>query len=168
MTGEQGEPGPYTVEFVRDDGTVQTVEATGTQSVLELADRNSIDIRQGCREGRCVSCTGRILSGEIRYVTEPHALTDRLRKSGFVLLCVAIPTSDCRFEIGQSVLAAAFPGLWKSEGYTEIDALQQVRAELTRLESSGTRVSKLDHLKGALEPYDNLHRIQQAYRNVRK
>lgn len=168
MSGEDGSASPpYRVQFVRDDGTVDAVETDGDQSLLEIADRNAIDMRYGCREGRCVSCTGRLLAGEVSYRTEPHALTDRLRQSGFVLLCVATPDEDCRIEIGQRVLAAAFPGLWSSEGHTDVRQLERARSELTRLEAVGTDPDELDHLEGALEPFDNLQKIREAYRNVR-
>lgn len=168
MSGEDGSASPpYRVQFVRDDGTVDAVETDGDQSLLEIADRNAIDMRHGCREGRCVSCTGRLLAGEVNYRTDPHALTERLRHSGFVLLCVATPAADCRIEIGQSVLAAAFPGLWSSEGYTGIPQLERARTELTRLETVGVDPEELDHLEGALEPFDNLQRIIEAYRHAR-
>lgn len=165
--GNGTEP-PYRVEFVRDDGTVHAVEATGERSMLELADRNAIDMRHGCREGKCVSCTGLLLSGSVDYRTDPHALTDRLRQRGFVLLCVATPQDDCRIEVGQSVLAVAFPGLWSSEGHTGVPQLQIARTELNRLEAAGPSPEKLDHLEGSLAPFDNLQKIREAYRNARE
>ncbi|AUX08494.1 ferredoxin [Halalkaliarchaeum desulfuricum] len=163
-----GSQPPYRVEFVRDDGSDDVVETGGDRSLLEIADRNAIDMRHGCREGKCVSCTGRLLAGEVSYRTEPEALTDRLRRSGFVLLCVAAPVSDCRIEIGQSVLAAAFPGLWSSEGYTGVPQLERARTELTRLEATELDTGELDYLEGSLEPYENLQKIKAAYWNVRK
>ena len=163
-----GSQPPYRVEFVRDDGTVDAVETAGERSLLEIADRNAIDMRHGCREGKCVSCTGLLLSGEIEYRTEPAALTDRLRQCGFVLLCVATPAGDCRIEIGQSVLATAFPGLWSSEGHAGVPQLEIARTELARLESVGADPSDFDHLEGSLAPYENLQKVREAYRNARE
>lgn len=167
MADEEGSQPPYRVEFVRDDGSVDAVETTGEQSLLEIADRNAIGMRHGCRKGKCVSCTGLLLSGEVAYRTEPAALTDRLRQSGFVLLCVATPVADCRIEVGQSVLATAFPGLWSSEGHAGVPQLEIARTELTRLEAVGADPAELDHLEGSLAPFDNLQKIREAYLNAR-
>ena len=104
------------VEFVHDDGETDVVAVGPDETLLEATDDTPIGLRYGCREGRCVSCTGRLLDGEVSYVAEPHALDADQRADGFVLLCVAVPESDCRVAVGRSVLADAFPGLWKNVG----------------------------------------------------
>lgn len=120
--GSGGEPAAdatgYTVTLVRDDGSTSTVRVAGDETVLEATDDADIDLRYGCREGKCVSCTARLVEGELSYYREPQALSDEQREAGFVLLCVAHPASDCTIEVGRSVLADAFPGLWRPESST--------------------------------------------------
>lgn len=104
----------HVVTVVRDDGHTSSVRVGPDETVLEATDDTDVDLRYGCREGRCVSCTARLLDGEVAYLTEPEALDERQREAGFVLLCVARPVSDCRIAVGRSVLADAFPTLWRS------------------------------------------------------
>jgi ferredoxin len=110
--GAAGERRAITV--VRDDGPVATVQAAPGETVLEATDGTGIDLRHGCREGKCVSCTARLLEGELDYEKAPRALDERQREEGFVLLCIARPVTDCRIEVGRGVLADAFPELWRS------------------------------------------------------
>lgn len=104
------------VVLVRDDGSTDELAVGPGQTILAATDDADVPLRHGCREGRCVSCTARLLEGEVDYLTEPRALPDRLRAEGFVLLCVARPATDCRVAVGRGVLADAFPGLWRTEG----------------------------------------------------
>jgi len=107
-----------TVTLVGDDEAVSRVTVEPGQTILEATDDTSIDLRHGCREGKCVSCTARLVDGEITYERDPRALDEDKREDGFVLLCIAHPVSDCRIEVGRSVLADAFPGLWRSGSET--------------------------------------------------
>lgn len=117
---ETGDPAGVerSVELVGDDGDVSSITVEPGETILEATDDTAIDLRHGCREGKCVSCTARLLDGEIAYERAPQALDEDKREDGFVLLCIARPVSDCRIEVGRSVLADAFPGLWRSESET--------------------------------------------------
>jgi len=106
------------VTVVRDEAVVSSVRVGPGETILQATDDTDIDLRHGCREGKCVSCTARLLDGEVGYESEPQALDERKREDGFVLLCIARPVSDCRIEVGRSVLADAFPGLWRSGSET--------------------------------------------------
>jgi len=103
-----------TVTLVADDGSTSSVRVGPDETILEATDDTDIDLRYGCREGRCVSCTARLVDGEVHYLEEPQALDERQREEGFVLLCIARPETDCRIRVGRSALAEAFPNLWRS------------------------------------------------------
>lgn len=103
------------VTFLRDGATIDSVSVSPSQSLLAATDDTNFDARYGCREGNCVSCIGRLVEGSVGYFAAPTALSEPQRAAGFVLLCVAYPESDCRIEIGRSVLEAAFPELWRTE-----------------------------------------------------
>jgi ferredoxin len=103
------------VTLIQDDRRVGRFDAGPDQSVLAATDAAALDMEYGCRDGSCVRCIARLLDGEVRYQLEPSALTEEQRDAGFVLLCIAEPVSDCRFEIGRRVLEDAFPQLWPRE-----------------------------------------------------
>ena len=106
----------HAVELRLDGDEVEQFTARGDETILSAAVEAGVDLPYGCREGRCVSCTGRLLDGEISYLTEPAALDEKRREAGFVLLCIARPTADCRVAVGRDVLADAFPALWNVRG----------------------------------------------------
>ena len=64
------------------------------ETVLDAALRHSVDLSYGCRSGACGTCLGNIISGEVRYETEPVALDEEMISSGKALFCMAIPVSD--------------------------------------------------------------------------
>lgn len=105
---------PFMITFVRDGHDGRSLEMSPDETILEATDDTEIDLRYGCRAGKCVSCTARLLQGDISYLKPPQALSSRQQESGFILLCVAQPDSDCRIEIGRGVLEDAFPQLWRN------------------------------------------------------
>jgi ferredoxin len=107
-----------TVTLVRD-GNEHRVSVGPRQTILEATDDTDVHLRYGCRDGKCGSCTARLLDGDITYTNAPRALAEDQQAAGFVLLCSARPISDCRIAVGRSVLADAFPNLWPSESGTE-------------------------------------------------
>lgn len=65
--------------------------------VLEAADRAGHEFPSSCRNGGCLTCTGKLLEGsaeimEDQYVLEPDHLARNFR-----LLCITAVTSDARF-----------------------------------------------------------------------
>lgn len=107
-----GDDAPYEVALIKDDGSVEAVAVENGETILQAAERAGFDLPHGCREARCASCTGRLVAGDVEYITEPRALDEDRRSDGFVLVCSARPLSDCRIEVGPSVRADAYPGLW--------------------------------------------------------
>lgn len=158
----------YTVELVREDGTSDVLEVAADQTILSATDPTDVDLRYGCREGRCVSCTGLLLDGEVEYITDPSALDDQQRADGFSLLCIATPASDCRVRVGKSVLGAAFPHLWQNEGMVQHDLieLEVAREELEEVDDVDVSETHLEDMRGAMQHFENLHEVREAYRRA--
>ena len=57
-------------------------------SLLELAKRNNVNVRVGCRSGKCGRCLTAIKSGAVSYVS---SFQDR-PAAGWCFLCFSIPT----------------------------------------------------------------------------
>ena len=58
-----------------------------------------VDLPYGCQYGGCITCAAKLISGKVNQ-QEQVALNNRQINNGYVILCVALPVSDCTLEIG--------------------------------------------------------------------
>lgn len=81
------------VSFARSGVTLHWDDRCG--SLLELAEACDVPVRWACRTGVCHTCISRILSGSVRYTTEPLDRPD----AGSALICCSRPESDVTIDI---------------------------------------------------------------------
>jgi ferredoxin-NADP reductase len=74
-----------TVVFMNSGKVCQV--STGS-SLLDLAERNGVQIPYGCRQGLCGTCATRVLSGTVQMDVDA-GLTAEQKNAGYVLPCVS-------------------------------------------------------------------------------
>ena len=87
----------YQIELINRNNTI--VRVAENQYILDAVEATGLRLPVGCRYGACITCAARLIEGEVEQ-SKAVALKPVQEAMRYVLLCIASPRSDCKFEVG--------------------------------------------------------------------
>ncbi|KAK9933316.1 hypothetical protein M0R45_020517 [Rubus argutus] len=81
---------------VEHEGVSTELEVEPDETILEKALETGLSVPHDCKLGVCMTCPARLLGGEVDQ--SEGMLSDDVVESGYTLLCVSYPKSDCHIK----------------------------------------------------------------------
>lgn len=109
-------------------------EVADGETILDAALRAGIDLKYGCRQGRCSTCKYLVEDGEVDFgQASAYSLPDNEREDGWALVCCATPLTDLLIRDDRRPDARARPLLFPVETSASVVSVTALTAELWEL-----------------------------------
>jgi ferredoxin len=94
----------YSVTLINEaKGINKTIQVSSEEYILDIAEKEGLNLPFSCRNGSCSDCLGKVITGTVQQTAKALEFLKKDEiEAGYILTCAATPASNCTIITNQA------------------------------------------------------------------